>query len=171
MENEIDRIFAKLDAVDSELRSLNTTMAKTEEQIKRLEYSEAQHTTELSNTRQLLGECSSSINYINSQLNSFSEQKESMLQVTSESKGNTGKLETFELLFTEKLRNVTSSIERVKEQLSFLIEKLQLIQAQNTEDIKNMKAELKGTRNSVIAALSTLLFWIVKQFGSAQGWW
>lgn len=171
MENEIDRIYAKLDAIDSELRTLNSTMAKAEEQIKRLEYSEAQHTTELSNTRQLLGECSSSINYINSQLSSFSEQKDSMLQATSESKGNTGKLETFELLFTEKLRNISGSIDRVKEQLSFSIEKIQMIQSQNIEDIKATKADIKGVRNSVIAALSTLLLWIVKQFGSSQGWW
>lgn len=171
MENEIDRIYAKLDAIDSELRTLNSTMAKTEEQIKRLEYSEAQHTTELSNTRQILGECSSSINYINTQLNSFSEQKDSMLQATSESKGNTGKIETFELLFTEKLRNVSSSIDRVKEQMSFAIEKLQMTQTQTSEDMKNMKAEIKGTRNSVIAAMFTLLVWIAKQFGSAQGWW
>lgn len=171
MDNEIERIYAKLDHIDNELIELRTSMAKAGEQIRKLEYSEAQHHTEISNTRHLLAECSSSIEYITRQLSEFSEQRSALSGATNEARGASGKIATFELLLHEKIKNISLSVDRVKESLEFSVEKVKIAQAADLKDIAQMKDEIKRAWRALLASLFAGALWVIRQFGTAKGWW
>lgn len=171
MDNELERIYQKLDHIDNELIELRTSMAKAEEQIRKLEYSEAQHHTEISNTRHLLAECSSSIEFITRQIAEFSEQRNALSGATNEARGASGKIATFELLLHEKIKNVSLSVDRAKESLEFSVEKVKMAQAADSKDIVQMKTEIRNAWKALLASMFTAAIWVIRQFGSAKGWW
>lgn len=167
--SDIDIIRDDVRSLRADYTALLTTVTSIKEQVEHGKYTNAQHTTELGNLRQVTGKYSSLIDFMNEQIQDLIHQKQILIEMSNSAKDAAVKLQSYEALCEEKFKNISIIIDQVREKGESSDKHISETITSLSSKVADINEQLKVFKKHIWSISVSIIIWALSQIAQMKG--